>query len=179
MGIDPGSNFLGLACVESRGSGFHWVGHEVLKVNPRGDTQLAERLRIIHEGVRAAIVRWAPESVAVEEIFFAKNAQSALKLGQARGAALAVAAVSGLPLFEYSATKVKQAVTGSGRAEKDQVEKMVRLILGASKNPLVFERADASDALAIAICHLQHARLFQQGLKKELAPPVSEGKTSL
>lgn len=159
LGIDPGSNFLGLACVEGRGSASLWIGHRVVRVlKASGDDRaMAPRLRVIHEAVREVIELWRPDAVAVEEVFFAKNAQSALKLGQARGAAIVCAALHNLNVFEYSATLVKQAVTGSGRAEKEQVERMVRAILGKSMLPdQEFERADASDALAVAICHLQH-----------------------
>jgi crossover junction endodeoxyribonuclease RuvC len=175
LGIDPGSQYLGLGCVESRGTSFRWVGHQVVRVIPHGDRALDSRLRIIHAGVREFLDLWRPEAVAVEEVFFAKNAQSALKLGQARGAALVEAATRGLPIFEYPATLVKQTVTGSGRAEKTQVERMVRAILGASIQA-AFERADASDALAVAICHLQHRHkhelLAPRGGEKRLGPSL-------
>lgn len=155
LGIDPGSNFLGLACVEAKGNSFTWIGHKVVKVAEGKDISLSAKLRAIHAGVAGALNAWNPEVVAAEEVFFAKNPKSALKLGQARGAALMVPALEGLPIFEYSATLIKQTVTGSGRAEKTQVERMVRALLGA-KHPLEFERSDASDALAVCICHLQH-----------------------
>lgn len=157
LGIDPGSNFLGLGCVEASGSSFRWVGHLLVRVNPGKDQPLHSRLKIIHEHLLAALDLWKPECVAVEEVFFAKNAQSALKLGQARGAALVGAASLGLEIFEYSASIVKQTVSGSGRAEKEQVQRMVKAILGRSiPQETVFEREDVSDALAVAICHLQH-----------------------
>lgn len=155
LGIDPGSNYMGLACVEAHGNSLRWIGHRVVRVV--GDREIAPRLKLIHEAVEEAIALWKPTAVAVEEVFFAKNAQSALKLGQARGAAIASAALLDLPVFEYPATVVKQAVTGSGRAEKEQVERMVRAILGKSLPAgEEFKRADASDAVAVAICHLQH-----------------------
>lgn len=157
LGIDPGSNFLGLGCVEGKGNAVTWVGHEVVKVAEGKDISLGARFRAIHAGVLAALREWKPHVVAVEEVFFAKNPKSALKLGQARGAALLVPALEGLEIFEYSATVVKQTITGSGRAEKEQVQHMVKALLrGGLKNPLEFQRSDASDALAIAICHLQH-----------------------
>lgn len=157
LGIDPGSNFLGLGCVEGKGNALTWIGHEVVKVAEGKDLSLSARFRAIHAGVQAAIREWQPQVVAVEEVFFAKNPKSALKLGQARGAALLLPALEGLEIFEYSATVVKQTITGSGRAEKEQVQHMVKALLrGGCKNPLEFQRADASDALAIAICHLQH-----------------------
>ncbi len=157
LGIDPGSNYLGLGCVEAKGNTFTWIGHRLLRVNPGGEQSLSARLKMIHEGLLDALSAWSPEALAVEEVFFAKNPQSALKLGQARGASLVGAAVLGLEIFEYPATVVKQTVTGSGRAEKEQVQRMVRAILGKSI-PLTmeFEREDVSDALAVAITHLQH-----------------------
>jgi crossover junction endodeoxyribonuclease RuvC len=157
LGIDPGSNFLGLGCVEANGSSFHWVGHILVRVNPGRDQSLSSRLKTIHESLEGALELWKPHAVAVEEVFFAKNAQSALKLGQARGAALVAAATQGLEIFEYPATIVKQTVSGSGRAEKEQVQRMVRAILGRTlPMDIKFEREDVSDALAVAICHLQH-----------------------
>ena len=156
IGIDPGSNFLGLGCVEVSGSTFTWVGHRLLRVNPGGEQPLSARLKTIHEGLTEALELWKPHVVAVEEVFLAKNAQSALKLGQARGASLVAAAMLSLEIFEYPASTVKQTVTGSGRAEKAQVQLMVRAILGRTLPAAAFEREDVSDALAIAICHLQH-----------------------
>lgn len=157
LGIDPGSNYMGLACVEARGTSVQWIGHRVIKVLDKNDKAIAPRLKTIHLAVQEAIALWRPAAISVEEVFFAKNAQSALKLGQARGAAIASAAILEIPVFEYPATIVKQAVSGSGRAEKEQVERMVRAILGKSlPSKEDFARADASDALAVAICHLQY-----------------------
>lgn len=157
LGIDPGSNFMGLGCVEGKGNSFAWIGHRVVRVAHGTERTLSDRFKSIYDAVSEAMELWQPHVVSVEEVFFAKNAQSALKLGQARGAALVAPASKGLGIYEYSASIVKQTVTGSGRAEKEQVQRMVRAILGANaKAPLEFEREDASDALAIAICHLQH-----------------------
>lgn len=170
LGIDPGSQFLGLGCVEAKGNSFQWIGHRVVKVvsDPK---DISDRLKRVVTAVQEAIDLWKPDAIAVEEVFFAKNAQSALKLGQARGAALVPAALAGLPIFEYSATLVKQTVTGSGRAEKDQVQRMVRALLaGKAGAALEFDRADASDALAIAVCHLQHRHkhlIIQASRQKE------------
>jgi crossover junction endodeoxyribonuclease RuvC len=174
LGIDPGSNFLGLGCVEARGSSFFWVGHQLLRVNPGGEQPLASRLKIIHEGLTLALETWRPDCVAIEEVFFSKNAQSALKLGQARGASLVGAATRGLAIFEYPATTVKQTVTGSGGAEKTQVQRMVRAILARSlPGESDFEREDVSDALAVAICHLQHRhkrQILQPRTAKKAGP---------
>lgn len=174
LGIDPGSNFLGLGCVEAKGNSFTWIGHRVVVVKEGKDISLSAKLRAIHQGVQEAIELWNPDALAAEEVFFAKNPQSALKLGQARGAALLVGAIRNLPIFEYSATLVKQTVTGSGRAEKEQVERMVRALLGGAKFAQEFERSDASDALAVAICHLQHRHkhaILQKAAEKRLEQP--------
>lgn len=126
-------------------------------MNPGRSQSLSARIKTIHEGLLEALSLWSPDCVAVEEVFFAKNAQSALMLGQARGASLVGAAMHGLEIFEYPAATVKQTVSGSGRAEKLQVQAMVRAILGRSLPANTeFEREDVSDALAVAICHLQH-----------------------
>ncbi len=158
LGIDPGSNFMGLACIESKGSALSCVGHKTIFVMKESDGSWGSRLKKIFTSVTEAIQLWQPDVVSVEEVFFAKNAQSALKLGQARGAALAAVAVLDLPIFEYSSTLVKQALTSSGRADKEQVQHMVRLLLGASLSAQgAIEKFDSSDALAIAICHAQQS----------------------
>lgn len=157
LGIDPGSQYMGLGCVEARGNSFSWIGHEVAHVKDSKD--ISEKISAIFQAVKQAIEVWRPQAVSIEEVFFAKNPRSALKLGQARGVALAAAAFYDLPIFEYAPTVVKQSVTGHGRAEKIQVQKMVVAILGA-QNVLHFEREDASDALALAICHLQHRHKY-------------------
>lgn len=121
---------------------------------------MPERLKHIADGLRAIIATHAPGELALEESFFAKNAQTALKLGHARGVIMLVAAEAGMPVFEYSALKVKQTVTGYGRAEKEQVRVMVRHMLSLKENPTPL---DASDALAIAITHLNHQAARKRG----------------
>lgn len=179
IGIDPGSQYLGLGCVEAKGNSFQWIGHRVVKV-VKDTNDLSDRLKRIVLAVQEAMDLWKPTAISVEEVFFAKNAKSALTLGQARGAALVPAAIAGLPIFEYSATLVKQTVTGSGRAEKEQVQRMVRALLaGKAGAALEFDRADASDALAVAICHLQHRHKHliiqsSQAKGKKLVEPSRE-----
>ena len=112
---------------------------------------MAERLRRIVEGLREISDRYAPSELAIERVFVSRNAESALKLGQARGAALV--AVPGIPVFEYAATRVKQATTGNGKASKSQVQHMVRVLLSLPEPP----RTDEADALAVALCHA-HSR---------------------
>jgi crossover junction endodeoxyribonuclease RuvC len=152
MGIDPGSNCTGYGIVEEiRGQlrAVHWRG-----IKARMGKSFPERLRIIYSELSAAIETHRPEAVAVEDVFFAVNVKSALKLGQARGAAILAAANAGLEIAEYSPLAVKQAVTGYGRAEKAQVQAMVARLLSL-RAPI--EPFDASDALAIAICHIHSA----------------------
>jgi crossover junction endodeoxyribonuclease RuvC len=150
LGIDPGSLKTGYGIVEERrGGGFFHIDNGIVAFEE--SRELAARLVVIGEGLRRVIQEYKPEVVAIESLFFAKNVQSALKLAHARGVAMFVAAEAGLPVFEYTAGQIKQATVGHGRAEKNQVQQMVRIILGLPE----VAQEDASDALAAAICHLQ------------------------
>lgn len=150
LGIDPGSRLTGFAVIDAQGQRLQARGFGVIR--PRAEA-LGERLGEIFTGVAEVIAELAPAAVAVESVFLARNAQSALKLGQARGAAICAAAQAALPVFEYSPRSVKQAVVGTGRADKAQVQHMMRHLLGI-EGPLA---ADAADALAIAVCHAHTA----------------------
>ncbi|MBF0627022.1 MAG: crossover junction endodeoxyribonuclease RuvC [Magnetococcales bacterium] len=151
LGIDPGSTVTGWGVVESHGSGFRHVAHGAIRT--ASETPWPERLGRIFDGLSAAIRAHHPEAATVEEIFVAVNVQSALKLGQARGSAIVAANAAGLPVFEYTALQIKQAVVGYGRAEKSQVQAMVRMLLSLQTAP----PQDAADALAGALCHLQRS----------------------
>ena len=153
LGIDPGSSTTGYGIVEKNGSGIVHVDCGCCRVKKILDFYL--RLREIHAALEAVIEKYSPEAVVIERIFLAKNASSALKLGESRGVALLAAAQAGLPVYEYSTREVKQAVTGYGQATKDQIQKMVRQLLHLPE----VASEDASDALAVAICHLQSCRL--------------------
>lgn len=148
LGIDPGARFTGYGLVEGDGHRLDHLENGTLRLPPT--LPLTGRLNIIYERLSAVIARGKPSCVAVEEVFFAKNVKSALSLGQARGAAIVAAVNYGLPVFEYSALQVKQAVVGYGRAEKGQVLQMIQYLfrLPPPLNP------NAADALAIAVCHL-------------------------
>lgn len=148
LGIDPGSHRTGWGVVEAAGSRLLYEASGVL-TGPRGDVELADRLCGIADGLEALLDELRPDAVAVETLFAAKNFQSALTLGHARGVALLCVARRGVPLFEYAPAVVKRATTGSGRAPKDQVQRMVQLLLGRPESLAL----DASDALAVAICH--------------------------
>ena len=150
---------MGLGCVAAHGSQLRCIGHRLVRVKPARDDSWAYRLRTIYQAVTEAITDWDVGTAAVENVFVSKNASSALKLGQARGAAMAAIAMADIPLAEYTPRSVKQALTASGGAGKEQVETMVRLLLGSSleqAGPMA--KADVSDALAVAICHANTLR---------------------
>lgn len=149
LGLDPGSRRTGFGLIESRGNTLVAVAHGCLNV---AHAHPMERLRLIFEGLQAVMAQHAPLEVAVERVFVSRNVDSALKLGQARGAALC-AIPAGVPVFEYAPRAIKLAVTGTGAAEKLQVAHMIRTLLALTERP----GADAADALAVAVCHA-HAR---------------------
>jgi crossover junction endodeoxyribonuclease RuvC len=154
LGIDPGSLITGWGLIELIGTQLHHLAHGTIAASAA--MALPSRLSQIHTGLRGIIERHQPATVSLEKVFFSRNAQSALKLGQARGVALLAAAERQLSISEYSAAEIKLAVVGYGRASKEQVQRMVSVLLclrGAI-------RADAADALASAICHA-HRRSFQ------------------
>jgi crossover junction endodeoxyribonuclease RuvC len=148
FGIDPGSERTGYGCIECAGGRNRLVVCGSLSAPARA--AFPEKLRAIHAGLAALLRRHCPESVAVEDIFYARNVRSALKLGHARGVALLAASEAGIPVVEYSPAEVKRAVVGYGRAEKGQVQEMTRLLLGLDAAP---SPHDVADALAVAICH--------------------------
>ncbi len=146
LGIDPGSRITGYGVIRQVGSRNEFVACGCLKV---GEEDMTERLTAIYKGLREVIATHLPLECAIEKVFLGKSADSALKLGQARGVAIVAAANSGLSISEYSARQVKLAVVGKGAAEKHQVQHMVKLLLKLDEIP----QADAADALAIALCH--------------------------
>lgn len=152
FGIDPGSVRTGYGCVDTDGTRHRLVTCGALAAPPA--TSLPERLRLIHDRLLELLQSSRPDCVAVESLFSARNARSALTLGHARGVALLAAVETGVALIEYSPAEVKQALVGHGRADKPQVQQMVRLLLGLDAPPRPY---DASDALAIAICHAHAA----------------------
>ncbi len=150
FGIDPGSRRTGYGCVERIGSRQVLVICGSLSGPPRAT--FPDRLNAIHDGLKALIMRHRPDCVAVEDIFHARNVRSALKLGEARGVALLAASEAGVPVVSYAPAAVKRAVVGYGRAEKHQVQQMVKLLLDLEQPPTPH---DVADALAVALCHLQ------------------------
>jgi crossover junction endodeoxyribonuclease RuvC len=157
LGLDPGSRRTGFGCIDSRGGTLTVIAHGCLNVAAAAPMA---RLRLIFEGLRALMSEHAPVEVAIERVFVSRNVDSALKLGQARGAALC-AVPAGVPVFEYAPRAIKLAVVGSGAAEKFQVAHMIKALLALGERP----GADAADALAVAVCHA-HTRtlgLLAQG----------------
>ena len=154
LGIDPGSETTGWGLVEGDARRYGLVAFGTVKASTR--LRFAARLLRISDGVESLIARYAPQVCAVEESFFAANAQTALKLGQVRGVILVAAERAGIEIAEYAPRLVKQTVVGYGAAEKHQVQEMVRVLLRLRTPPAPF---DAADALALAICHLHHATL--------------------
>ena len=150
IGIDPGLRNVGWGVIAVAGSRLTYVACGSIKT--RADLSLAERLAHIHRGLTALIEAERPDEAAVEETFVNRDPQSALKLGQARGIALAAPALLGLPVAEYAANVVKKTIVGVGHAEKEQVAMMVKMLLPACQ----IASPDAADALAVAITHAQH-----------------------
>ncbi len=151
FGIDPGSDRTGYGCVETDGSRHRLVSCGAITTRASGP--FPDKLATIHRGLAALLAECRPDVVAIENLFYATNVRSALKLGHARGVAMLAAVQSGAGVFEYTPAEIKRAIVGYGRAEKPQVAEMVKLLLGLDVVPTPH---DAADALAVAICHLHH-----------------------
>ena len=150
LGIDPGSRKTGYGIIAVDRRGPRYVASGCINV---AKLDMPNRLAEIHKSISELIMAHNPDMLAIEEVFVSKNAKSALLLGQARGVAIAAAVAQGLPVAEYAARLVKQAVVGTGKASKEQVQHMVEVLLKLSGRP----QADAADALAIALCHVNTA----------------------
>jgi crossover junction endodeoxyribonuclease RuvC len=155
LGIDPGSRLMGYGVVEQRAGRTHHVGHGVIRVDE--EAPLEQRLKELFGALGQVLTLYRPQSVAVEGVFTFRNARSALILGHARGVALLAASQAGLAVHEYPPAKVKRSVGAGGADSKGAVARMVALLL--EKPELVEEKADASDALAVALCHLAHVKV--------------------
>jgi len=148
FGIDPGSSRTGYGCIEMRGSRYRIVVCGALTTPARGT--FPQKLLTIYDGLTDLLGRHRPDCVAIENLFYARNARSALTLGHVRGVVMLVATRAGVPIAEYSPAEVKRAIVGYGRAEKHQVQRMIKLLLGLETAPSPY---DVSDALAVALCH--------------------------
>jgi crossover junction endodeoxyribonuclease RuvC len=152
FGIDPGSERTGFGCVDSDGR-----RHRLLRcgaITAGSNAAFADRLGTIYRALVHELGACRPDCVAIENLFYATNVRSALKLGHARGVAMLAAVECGVPVLEYTPAEIKRAVVGYGRAEKGQVQQMVKLLLGLDRVP---SPHDAADALAVAICHLHQS----------------------
>jgi len=152
LGIDPGSRITGIGVIIAQGNDLKHVFSESVKL-PKSD--LPERLHAIYARLQTVIAQTRPDVAIIEKVFIAKNPQSALVLGHARGAAMLAAVNNQIAVSEYSATEIKKTVVGRGRADKAQVQHMMRILLGLRVAP----EEDASDALAAAVCHAHHQQI--------------------
>ena len=162
LGIDPGSRLTGYGIIDESARGYQYIASGCIRITA---DYFPDRLKQIFDGVLEVVDRYQPECMAIEQVFMHKNADSALKLGQARGAAICAVQTTGLPVFEYAARQVKQAIVGKGNADKLQVQHMVKILLSIQGALQI----DASDALGIGICHAhyqQTALRLQQGFSK-------------
>ena len=173
FGIDPGSYRTGYGCVETDGS-----RHRIIvagAIQTPAPASFPEKLLTIHNRLAVLLAEHRPDCVAIENLFHAANVRSALKLGHARGVAMLAAVEAGLPVVEYTPAEVKRAVVGYGRAEKHQVQQMVKLILGLAAPP---SPHDAADALAVAICHVHSACPARSALVRSAHVPSVGGRTA-
>jgi crossover junction endodeoxyribonuclease RuvC len=150
LGVDPGLRFTGWGIIDAEGNRLRHVADGVIATD--STATVSERLRVLHESLLALLEHYRPDESAIEETYVNRNGTATLKLGYARGVALLAPALVGVPVSEYAAKSVKLAVVGFGNAEKAQVQMMVRRLLPAAS----IRRADAADALAVAICHAHH-----------------------
>lgn len=149
LGIDPGSRSTGFGVIDESGDGPIYVTSGCVRINAE---LFPDRLKQIYDGIQGIVAEYRPAQLAIEQVFMHKNADSALKLGQARGAAICAGLAHDLRVFEYSARQVKQALVGKGNAAKPQVQHMVKILLALQGTI----QLDASDALGVALCHLHH-----------------------
>lgn len=148
FGIDPGIAIVGYGVVEYKGNSFKTLDHGVITTEPK--YAFPERLKMVYDQLTVLLDKYNPDCVAIEELFFNKNVKTAITIGQARGVQVLAAINKGSEIYEYTPLQVKQGVVGYGRAEKKQVQEMVKIILGLKSIP---KPDDAADALAVAICH--------------------------
>ena len=154
LGLDPGLAITGFGLVRGDGQHLQSADYGVIRTDPA--LSLSDRLVVLHDALQNVIAQHAPDVAAVEELFFSTNARTAMLVGEARGVLLLTLAQSGLPIYEYTPMQVKQAITGYGGADKNQIQQMVRLLLTLDTLP---QPDDAADALAVSICHHHSAGL--------------------
>ncbi len=167
MGIDPGSKSCGYAIVEREGTEFRFI--ESGAIRPGTNLPIHERLHIIGREISLKIEHFSPTCMSIEKVFVAKSVKSAIHLGQARGAVLMAAGGREICVYEYSSTAVKKSVTSNGRASKEEVQKMLSLLTGG-KN---FDSTDESDAVAVAICHINNIKITNRWKIPDFGPRKS------
>jgi crossover junction endodeoxyribonuclease RuvC len=170
FGIDPGSDRTGYGCVRTDGSRHRLITCGAIKT--RASSTFPEKLLVIHSALTTLLEECRPDAVAIENLFHAVNARSALRLGHARGVAMLAAAEAGVPIFEYTPAEVKRVVVGYGRAEKPQVQQMIKLMLGLAAPP---SPHDAADALAVAVCHI-HSQPPPRAARAIAAAPAGRSR---
>lgn len=153
LGIDPGSRLTGFGIIDVDGQKASYVSSGCVRVS--GETW-ADRLRVIFDSISELVAEHQPQVMSIESVFMHRNADSALKLGQARGAAICAVITRDIPVHEYTPAEIKKSVVGKGNAAKEQVQHMVRVLLNLPSSP----QEDAADALAIALCHLHHSQML-------------------
>ena len=151
MGIDPGSNVTGYGIIRKESNKLNWIDDG--QIAPSKDMGFYDRIFYVFTQLREILERYRPEEIAIEDLFFSKNVKSSIRLGHVRGAIIVSVLISGVPIFEYTPLQIKKAVVGYGKATKEQVRNMVKIILDIKKDMGL----DSSDALAVAICHANHA----------------------
>lgn len=164
LGFDPGTNIMGYGLIGCNGKKFEMITLGIIHLSKLENHAL--KLQKIHERALSIIDMYHPDEVALEEPFFGKNVQSMLKLGRAQGVAMAAALHRGLPIFEYGPKKVKQSITGNGNSSKEQVAGMLQTLLHFKDLPKFL---DATDALAVALCHFFQTGNAAQGLNKQFS----------
>jgi crossover junction endodeoxyribonuclease RuvC len=170
FGIDPGSERTGYGCVRTDGSRHRLITCGAIKT--KASSTFPEKLLVIHAALTTLLEECRPDAVAIENLFHAVNARSALRLGHARGVAMLAAVEAGVPIFEYTPAEVKRVVVGYGRAEKPQVQQMIKLMLGLAAPP---SPHDAADALAVAVCHI-HSQPPPRAAQAIAAAPVGRSR---
>ncbi len=157
LGIDPGYAIVGIGVLEYKGNKFRPIEYNAITTHSSMITSL--RLKKIKEEINMYLHKYKPDAVAIEELFFNNNAKTAIAVAQARGVLVAEVADKEIPIYEYTPLQIKQAVTGYGRAEKGQIQKMVKMLLGLNAVP---KPDDAADALAVAICHAHSSHINEE-----------------
>ena len=157
LGIDPGYAIVGVGIVEYKGNKFRPIAYDAITTHAKYATTL--RLKTIYDDINFCLEKYKPDAVAIEELFFNNNAKTAIAVAQARGVLVVSATNRGIPVYEYTPLQIKQAVAGYGKADKRQVQQMVKMLLNLDAIP---KPDDAADALAVAICHAHSSRMNEE-----------------